>query len=57
MINTGWVPGYLQTTGRMLHESGKRGCGCGGGPKKDDDDDDEDISILKILLYLFRKKK
>ena len=52
MINTGWVPGYLQTTGRMLHESGKRGGGCGG-PRKDDDDDDEEISILKILLYLF----
>ena len=53
MINTGWIPGYLQTTGRMLHESGKRGGGYGGGPKKDDDDDDEEISILKILLYLF----
>ena len=52
MINTGWIPGYLQTTGRMLHESGKRGGGYGGGPKKDDDDDDEDVSILKILLYM-----
>lgn len=52
MINTGWIPGYLQTQGRMLNESLKRGGGCGG-PKKDDDDDDEEINILKILLYLF----
>lgn len=51
MINTGWIPGYLQTTGRMLHDSSRRGGGCGG-PRKDDDDDDEEISIVKILLYL-----
>lgn len=52
MINTGWIPGYLQTQGRMLNESLKLGGGCGG-PKKDYDDDDEDVSILKILLYMF----
>lgn len=52
MINTGWIPGYLQTTGRMLHESGKRGGGCGG-PRKDDDDDDEEVNILKLLLFAF----
>ena len=53
MINTGWIPGYLQTQGRMLNESLKRGGGCGGPRKDDDDDDEEEVNLLKILLYLF----
>ena len=58
MINTGWIPGYLQTTGRMLYEANKRNGGHGGGgmppqdPKKNDDDNKTKLIILTIVLAI-----
>lgn len=49
MINTGWIPGYLQQTGRQL---ARHGGGSGGGGSDPDPDDDNDGCFWGCLLIV-----